>query len=135
MRARCLSKTSIPIVAKPATISESALDDHNLRMRDPIANAIQNLVQSEVASAVERVRAEMLAEIRDASVSMRHECGCFEPTWTTKQAAEFLGIARSTLYNEISKGTFPRPRKQGRINAFVPSEVAEVRRVRLGLAE
>lgn len=59
----------------------------------------------------------------------------YEPTWTTKQAAEFLGIAPRTLANQISKGEFPKPRKQGKLNAFVPSEVAEIRRQRLGLPE
>lgn len=59
----------------------------------------------------------------------------YEPTWTTKQAAEFLGISAKTLYNGISQGTFPRPKKHGRLNAFVPSEVAEARRQMLGLDE
>lgn len=59
----------------------------------------------------------------------------YEPTWTTRQAAEFLGIAPRTLANKISKGEFPKPRKQGKLNAFIPSEVAEIRRQWLGLPE
>ncbi|CAG7622384.1 helix-turn-helix transcriptional regulator [Leucobacter soli] len=53
----------------------------------------------------------------------------YEPTWTTKQVAEFLGLAVQTVYNLRSAGEpdFPRPRKQGRLNAFIPSEVAAYR--------
>ena len=59
----------------------------------------------------------------------------YEPTWTTKQVAEFLGLAVQTVYNRLSaKGSdFPRPRKQGRINGFIPSEVAAYRAQKLGL--
>lgn len=63
-------------------------------------------------------------------------CGTqYEPTWTTKQVAEFLGLAVQTVYNMVSTKAegFPRPRKQGRVNAFIPSEVAEYRAVALGL--
>lgn len=58
-----------------------------------------------------------------------------EPTWTTLQVAEFLGLARQTVYNMISEGEpgFPKPRKQGRLNAFIPSEIAAYRATSLGL--
>ena len=57
----------------------------------------------------------------------------YEPTWTTEQAAEFLGIARKTLYNRVSLGTAPAPRKMGRLNGFIPSELAAYREEILGL--
>lgn len=59
----------------------------------------------------------------------------FEPTWTTKQVAEFLGLALGTVYNMVSQEVegFPAPRKQGRLNAFIPSEVARYRAQVLGL--
>lgn len=61
----------------------------------------------------------------------------YEPTWTTKQVAEYLGLAVQTIYNRISEEVpgFPEPRKQGRLNAFIPSEVAAYRAVTLGLEE
>lgn len=63
----------------------------------------------------------------------------FEPTWTTKQVAEFLGIKVQTVYNmldpKLGNPAFPRPRKQGRLNAFIPSEVAAYRALVLGLNE
>ena len=57
-----------------------------------------------------------------------------EPTWTTIQVAEFLGIARKTVYNLVSLGKLPH-RKQGSLNAFIPSEIAAYRAQVLGLAE
>ena len=53
----------------------------------------------------------------------------YEPTWTTKQVAEFLGLKVQTVYNLVSEQApgFPKPRKQGRLNAFIPSEVAAFR--------
>ncbi len=63
-------------------------------------------------------------------------CGTsYEPTWTTKQVAEFLGLAVQTVYNLLSTDAegFPKPRKQGRKNAFIPSEVAAYRAQVLGL--
>lgn len=61
----------------------------------------------------------------------------YEPTWTTRQVAEFLGLARQTVYNMVSEEAegFPKPRKQGRLNAFLPSEVAAYRDQVLGLEE
>ncbi|UOQ57206.1 hypothetical protein MUN78_16375 [Leucobacter allii] len=63
----------------------------------------------------------------------------FEPTWTTKQVAEFLGLKVQTVYNRLDhkrgEPEFPRPKKQGRLNAFIPSEVAAYRAKRLGLEE
>lgn len=60
-----------------------------------------------------------------------------EPTWTTRQVSEYLGLAVQTIYNMVSKETpgFPSPRKQGRLNAFIPSEVAAYRSRVLGLNE
>ena len=63
-------------------------------------------------------------------------CGTsHEPTWTTRQVAEFLGLAVGTVYNMLSQEAdgFPKPRKQGRKNAFIPSEVAAYRAQALGL--
>lgn len=57
----------------------------------------------------------------------------YEPTWTTAQVAEFLGLKPKTIHNRVSKGEFPKPRKQGRLNAFIPSEIAEYRAQVLGL--
>lgn len=57
----------------------------------------------------------------------------YEPTWTTKQVAEFLGIKPKTVYNRVSLGLLPAPRKQGSLNAFIPSEIAEYRAEVLGL--
>jgi len=59
----------------------------------------------------------------------------YEPTWTTDQVAEFLGLKPQTIYNRVSQkiAGFPQPRKQGRINAFIPSEVASYRDQVLGL--
>ena len=61
----------------------------------------------------------------------------FEPTWTTEQVAEFLGFKRQTIYNllnpTLGDPTFPKPRKQGRKNAFIPSEIAAYRAQSLGL--
>lgn len=51
----------------------------------------------------------------------------YEPTWTTAQVSEFLGLSRKTIYNLISLGQFPAPDKQGALNAFTPSEVIEYR--------
>ena len=61
----------------------------------------------------------------------------YEPTWTTRQVAEFLGLAVQTVYNLMSQDVagFPKPRKQGRLNAFIPSEVAAYRARILGLNE
>lgn len=61
----------------------------------------------------------------------------YEPTWTTVQVAEFLGLARQTVYNMVSQGEpgFPKPRKHGRLNAFIPSEIAAYRAETLGLNE
>lgn len=60
----------------------------------------------------------------------------YEPTWTTKQVAEFLGLAQQTVYNMLgTSDEFPKPRKQGRLNAFIPSEVAAYRAQVLGLTE
>ncbi|UOQ60347.1 hypothetical protein MUN76_15150 [Leucobacter rhizosphaerae] len=60
----------------------------------------------------------------------------YEPTWTTRQVAEFLGLAVQTVYNSLGNVEgFPKPRKQGRLNAFIPSEVAEYRAKSLGLNE
>lgn len=56
----------------------------------------------------------------------------YEPTWTTEQAAEFLGLARKTVYNLVSEGVITR-HKLGRLNAFIPSEVAAYRAKVLGL--
>ena len=58
----------------------------------------------------------------------------YEPTWTTSQVAEFLGLARKTVYNLVSLGELPH-RKQGRLNAFIPSEIAAYREQTLGLAK
>lgn len=57
----------------------------------------------------------------------------YEPTWTTAQVAEFLGVKPKTIRNRISLGEFPKPRKQGRLNAFIPSEIAAYRAEVLGL--
>lgn len=57
-----------------------------------------------------------------------------EPTWTTAQAAEFLGLAKKTVLNLCSKGEIPF-RKNGRINGYLPSELAQFRASRLGLNE
>lgn len=61
----------------------------------------------------------------------------YEPTWTTRQVAEFLGLAVGTVYNLLSQDAdgFPKPRKQGRKNAFIPSEVAAYRAQTLGINE
>lgn len=59
----------------------------------------------------------------------------YEPTWTTAQVAEFLGLARKTVYNRVSLGEIPAPRKQGKLNAFIPSEIAAYRAQVLGLEE
>ena len=56
----------------------------------------------------------------------------YEPTWTTAQVAEFLGIARKTVYNLVSLGVIKR-HKQGSLNAFIPSEIAAYRARVLGL--
>lgn len=57
----------------------------------------------------------------------------YEPTWTTAQVAEFLGLKPKTIRNRVALGKFPRPRKQGRLNAFIPSEIAAYRAETLGL--
>lgn len=49
-----------------------------------------------------------------------------EATWTTAQVAEFLGLARKTVLNLVSLGELRRD-KQGRLNAFTPSEVIAYR--------
>lgn len=62
-------------------------------------------------------------------------CGTsHEPTWTTAQVAEYLGLKRQTVYNELARNPdFPQRRKQGTLNAFIPSEVAAYREKTLGL--
>lgn len=65
-------------------------------------------------------------------------CTCntrYEPTWTAAQVAEFLGLKPKTIHNRISAGVFPKPRKNGRLNAFIPSEIAAYRAQSLGLNE
>lgn len=47
-------------------------------------------------------------------------CG---PVLTTRAAAAYCGIAMQTLYNELSMGTGPKAFKQGRLNAFYPSDL------------
>lgn len=59
----------------------------------------------------------------------------FEPMWNTKQAAEFLGLKPKTVLNRVSTGEFPKPMKNGRLNAFRPSEIVAYRDRILGLAE
>ncbi|PRI12399.1 hypothetical protein B4915_01640 [Leucobacter massiliensis] len=49
--------------------------------------------------------------------------GEYEPTWTTKQVAEFLGLKAKTIFNLVHAGEL-KPRKQDRLNAFIPSEVS-----------
>lgn len=57
----------------------------------------------------------------------------YEPTWTTAQVAEFLGLKPKTIRNRLALGQFPKPRKNGRLNAFIPSEIAAYRAQVLGL--
>lgn len=59
----------------------------------------------------------------------------YEPTWTTAQVAEFLGLKPKTIRNRLALGEFPKPRKNGRLNAFLPSEIAAYRAEILGLNE
>ena len=46
-----------------------------------------------------------------------------EPFITTEEAAEFLGVARGTIHNRVSKGEIPFYRKDG-ILRFRKSELA-----------
>ena len=108
-------------------------------MSDQLVEAVRAIAKEEIAAAFKSERAEWRRMIETA-IEEHLQIQSFnglEPTWTTKQAAAYLGIARSTLYNLISQGRFPRPRKQGRTNAFVPSEVAQIRRqwLELGVTE
>lgn len=105
---------------------------------------IQKLVRSEVARAVALMKDEAAridkvalcaacAHGNDAHKAQALLPG-YEPTWTTAQVAAFLGMKRQSIYNALSEGKadFPRPRKRGRLNVFVPSEVEEYRRALLG---
>ncbi|MCS3426771.1 helix-turn-helix transcriptional regulator [Leucobacter aridicollis] len=109
-----------------------------------VESEIQALIRAEVARAVEQFKKEFQSQERGpACVCARFGHPCkqspvevpgYEPTWTTAQVAIFLGVKRQSIYNALSEGVagFPRPRKNGRLNAFVPSEVAKYRRARLG---
>ncbi|WP_157000388.1 helix-turn-helix transcriptional regulator [Leucobacter komagatae] len=105
---------------------------------------IQKLVRSEVARVLASMKDEAArvdrvapcaacARDNDAHMTQALLPG-YEPTWTTAQVAAFLGVKRQSVYNALSEGAvgFPRPRKNGRLNAFVPSEVEEYRRTLLG---
>lgn len=106
-------------------------------MEDVITDAIRKIVREEVRSAirqeVEQSLGRLKGEVASACSCIPESMNGYEATWTTRQTAAFLGIAMSTLYNMISLGKFPRPRKQGRRNAFIPSEVAQIRREWLNL--
>lgn len=82
--------------------------------------------------APERTQGKACCEHCPGTAPMRFDG--YEPTWTTAQVAEFMGVAVKTIRNRVSLGTFPRPRKQGRLNAFIPSEVATYRAQILGLS-
>ena len=47
------------------------------------------------------------------------------PVLTTARAAEYCGIAVQTLYNLLSQGEGPKAFKQGRLNAFYPTDLDE----------
>ena len=64
---------------------------------------------------------------------LEHVGSGYEPTWTTAQVAEFLGLKPKTIRNRLALGEFPKPRKNGRLNAFLPSEIAAYRAEQLDL--
>ena len=109
-----------------------------------VETEIQALIRTEVARALEQFKKEFQSQERSPACGATRcgyrcaqspvEVSGYEPTWTTAQVAIFLGIKRQSIYNALSKGVagFPRPRKNGRLHAFVPSEVAEYRRAHLG---
>lgn len=112
-------------------------------MEDTITQAIRAVVREEVRKQmlVELPRAIAKAkaaeEAAKPAVPALWHAGsdAYEPTWTTKQVAEFLGLKPRTIHNRVSEGVdgFPRPRKHGKLNAFIPSEVAAYRARTLGL--
>ncbi|MGW9020197.1 helix-turn-helix transcriptional regulator [Leucobacter chromiiresistens] len=84
-------------------------------------------MDSELERAIRQiVREEIAASLAGTS---------YEPTWTTAQVAEFLGLKPKTIRNRISLGEFPKPRKHGRANAFIPSEIVAYRAERLAPPE
>lgn len=109
-----------------------------------IESEVQKLVREELGRAIERLRRGSESEGKIATCLVcghdgaRHDASAFvpgyEPAWTTAQVAAFLGLKPRTILNILSAKTagFPKPRKNGKLHAFVPSEVAEYRRARLG---
>ena len=53
------------------------------------------------------------------------------PVLTSKQAAEYCGMALQTFYNLLSQGNGPKYYKQGRKNAFYESDLDDWNRARL----
>ncbi len=112
-------------------------------MEDAITKAIRAIVREEVHQRMlvelPRAVAKAIAEEEAAQPVVRAvwQAGnnIFEPSWTTKQVAEFLGLKPRTIHNRVSASIdgFPRPRKHGKLNAFIPSEVAAYRARILGL--
>lgn len=103
-------------------------------MENAITAVVRKIVREEVQAArkpPERSRDKACCEHCPGPLPMHFDG--YEPTWTTAQVAEFMGVAVKTIRNRVSLGTFPKPRKQGRLNAFVPSEVAAYRAQILGL--
>jgi len=46
-----------------------------------------------------------------------------EPLWTVGQAAEYLGVARKTMYQWNSQGKGPKPVRLGKTLRYEPEEV------------
>ena len=108
-------------------------------MEDTITTAIRKMIREEVREAVLRELGSFQKHVEAPAPAV---CSCmvgshdgYEMTWTTKQVAEFLGIRPQTVSNKVSLNEpgFPRPRKFGRKNAYIPSEVAAYRGRILGL--
>lgn len=122
----------------------------NRRVEDAITKALRSIIREEIEAALKRNRIEApkkeqrerLTAPQSAPTSRCARCehlGRFEslhghePLWNTADVAEFLGIARKTVFNRISLGQFPRPIKNGRLNAFRSADIIAYRQAQLGL--
>lgn len=91
---------------------------------------IMNILEEEHIRRIVRDEIEIMLDGQSRSV----QCECCQydgSTWTTKQVAEFMGLSTKTILNRISLGTFPAPKKQGRLNAFDPKEIRSYRDTQL----
>ena len=82
-------------------------------------------MDANLETAIRRIVCEELAAVLAGT--------SYEPTWTTAPVAEFLGLKPKTIRNRISLREFPKPRKQGRLNAFIPYAIATNRAEQFGL--